>query len=45
MNTAIFSPSGGNVGIAFAVPAALVKEVVNHGPDGRALARSKHLVR
>ena len=28
MNTAIFSPSGGNVGIAFAVPAALVKEVV-----------------
>ncbi len=23
MNTAIFSPSGGNVGIAFAVPAAL----------------------
>jgi serine protease Do len=29
MNTAIFSPSGGNVGIAFAVPAALVKEVVS----------------
>ena len=28
MNTAIFSPSGGNVGIAFAVPAALVQEVV-----------------
>ena len=28
VNTAIFSPSGGNVGIAFAVPAALVKEVV-----------------
>ncbi|MGB6909027.1 MAG: Do family serine endopeptidase [Methyloceanibacter sp.] len=28
MNTAIFSPSGGNVGIAFAVPAVLVKEVV-----------------
>ena len=28
MNTAIFSPSGGNVGIAFAVPAELVKEVV-----------------
>lgn len=28
MNTAIFSPSGGNVGIAFAVPATLVKEVV-----------------
>src|SRR5262249_61958942 len=28
MNTAIFSPSGGNVGIAFAVPAAVVNEVV-----------------
>jgi serine protease Do len=28
MNTAIFSPSGGNVGIAFAVPAELVQEVV-----------------
>ena len=39
MNTAIFSPSGGNVGIAFAVPAALVKEVVtqlqNHGSVDR----------
>ena len=29
MNTAIFSPSGGNVGIAFAVPAALVSQVVS----------------
>jgi len=28
VNTAIFSPSGGNVGIAFDVPAALVQEVV-----------------
>lgn len=28
INTAIFSPSGGNVGIAFAVPATLAKEVV-----------------
>jgi len=28
VNTAIVSPSGGNVGIAFDVPAALVKEVV-----------------
>jgi serine protease Do len=28
VNTAIFSPSGGNVGIAFAVPAPLVKQVV-----------------
>jgi serine protease Do len=39
MNTAIFSPSGGNVGIAFAVPAALVKEVVtelqSHGTVDR----------
>ncbi len=28
VNTAIFSPSGGNVGIAFAVPAELAKRVV-----------------
>lgn len=28
VNTAIFSPSGGNVGIAFAIPASLAKEVV-----------------
>ena len=28
VNTAIFSPSGGNVGIAFAVPAQLAKSVV-----------------
>jgi serine protease Do len=28
VNTAIFSPSGGNVGIAFAVPAATVEQVV-----------------
>lgn len=28
INTAIFSPSGGNVGIAFAVPAVLAKQVV-----------------
>jgi serine protease Do len=39
MNTAIFSPSGGNVGIAFAVPAALLKEVVtelqSHGTVDR----------
>ncbi len=28
MNTAIFSPSGGNVGIAFAIPAATAKQVV-----------------
>lgn len=29
VNTAIFSPSGGNVGIAFAVPAQIVKNVVD----------------
>lgn len=29
VNTAIFSPSGGNVGIAFAIPAALAKNVVD----------------
>jgi serine protease Do len=29
VNTAIFSPSGGNVGIAFAIPASEVKEVVS----------------
>ena len=29
VNTAIFSPSGGNVGIAFAIPASLARNVVN----------------
>ncbi|WP_455478565.1 Do family serine endopeptidase [Bartonella sp. B10] len=29
VNTAIFSPSGGNVGIAFAIPAGIAKQVVN----------------
>jgi serine protease Do len=29
VNTAIFSPSGGNVGIAFAIPANLARDVVN----------------
>ncbi|MGB7433686.1 MAG: Do family serine endopeptidase [Ahrensia sp.] len=28
VNTAIFSPSGGNVGIAFAVPASVAKDVI-----------------
>lgn len=28
VNTAIFSPNGGNVGIAFAIPAAVVKQVI-----------------
>ncbi|MBL8581430.1 MAG: DegQ family serine endoprotease [Rhizobiaceae bacterium] len=30
VNTAIFSPSGGNVGIAFAIPASTAREVVDH---------------
>jgi serine protease Do len=29
VNTAIFSPSGGNVGIAFAIPASMAERVVN----------------
>lgn len=29
INTAIFSPSGGNVGIAFAIPASTAKDVIN----------------
>jgi serine protease Do len=29
VNTAIFSPSGGNVGIAFAIPASTANEVIN----------------
>lgn len=29
VNTAIYSPSGGNVGIAFAVPAKIASEVIN----------------
>ncbi len=29
VNTAIFSPSGGNVGIAFAIPASTVRQVVD----------------
>ncbi len=29
INTAIFSPSGGNVGIAFAIPAAVARDVVS----------------
>ncbi|WP_421852417.1 Do family serine endopeptidase [Oricola sp.] len=33
VNTAIFSPSGGNVGIAFAVPASTAKEVVSELMD------------
>jgi serine protease Do len=29
VNTAIFSPSGGNVGIAFAIPASMAERVIN----------------
>lgn len=29
VNTAIFSPSGGNVGIAFAIPASVAKQVIS----------------
>ncbi len=29
MNTAIYSPSGGNVGIAFSIPASIVSTIVN----------------
>ncbi len=39
VNTAIFSPSGGNVGIAFAVPAALAQKVIAQLKDGGAVAR------
>lgn len=39
VNTAIFSPSGGNVGIAFAVPAALVKQVVTELQDDGSVDR------
>jgi serine protease Do len=34
VNTAIYSPSGGNVGIAFAIPANTVKTVVGQLKDG-----------
>lgn len=33
VNTAIFSPNGGNVGIAFAIPASIVKQIVNDLKD------------
>ncbi|MET0430900.1 MAG: Do family serine endopeptidase [Hyphomicrobium sp.] len=39
VNTAIFSPSGGNVGIAFAVPAKTVKEVVQQLKTGGTVSR------
>ena len=39
VNTAIFSPSGGNVGIAFAIPSPVVKDVVNDLKDGGKVKR------
>ncbi|MGL5736899.1 MAG: S1C family serine protease [Beijerinckiaceae bacterium] len=39
VNTAIFSPSGGNVGIAFAIPAATVEKVVTDLRSGGEVAR------
>jgi len=39
VNTAIFSPSGGNVGIAFAIPATTVKNVVATLMEGKSVQR------
>jgi serine protease Do len=39
VNTAIFSPSGGSVGIAFAIPADTVKSVVNQLKDSGKVTR------
>ena len=39
INTAIFSPSGGNVGIAFAVPASLANTIVNDLIDNGTVER------
>lgn len=39
VNTAIYSPSGGNVGIAFAIPAATVKSVVEQLKKDGSVAR------
>ena len=39
VNTAIYSPSGGSVGIAFAVPAKTVKEVVQQLKAGGTVSR------
>lgn len=39
VNTAIFSPSGGNVGIAFAVPAALAEKVIAQLQKNGSVAR------
>ncbi|MBO0236780.1 S1C family serine protease, partial [Vibrio parahaemolyticus] len=39
VNTAIYSPTGGNVGIAFAVPADTVKRVVEQLEKGGKVSR------
>ena len=39
VNTAIYSPSGGNVGIAFAVPAKTVQDVVEQLKKGGSVSR------
>lgn len=39
VNTAIYSPNGGNVGIAFAIPAATVKQIVNQLIDTGTVTR------
>ena len=39
VNTAIFSPSGGSVGIGFAIPAAIVKDVVDSLKSNGAVTR------
>ncbi|MGO4704499.1 trypsin-like peptidase domain-containing protein [Microvirga sp. 2MCAF38] len=39
VNTAIFSPSGGSVGIAFAIPASTVDQVVTSLKDGGSVTR------
>jgi serine protease Do len=39
INTAIFSPSGGNVGIAFAIPASTAKDVVAKLMNGGSIQR------
>ncbi|WP_099865102.1 Do family serine endopeptidase [Pararhizobium haloflavum] len=39
VNTAIFSPSGGNVGIAFAIPATIARDVINDLIDDGSVER------
>lgn len=39
VNTAIFSPNGGNVGIAFAIPAATVEQVIDDLKDDGLVSR------